>query len=381
VPYPEAHVIAWLLPVFGVGLVVVALSDISLTVLYARSGASLLSDRFHKGVWHLFRSSVRVLPRYRDRLLAYAGPSLLVLTVLLWVLLLLVGFALIVWPALGSAIQASSGGAATGFAAALYYAGFSLTTLGTGDVVPLSAPYRLLTVLMAAIGFSVLTLSLTFFTSVYSALVRRNTFALGLQHRTAGSADAAVLLSYLGPGGDFSDARSELTVMAEELTNLYESHHFYPVLHYFRFQENVYALARIALLTLDTATLIRSALDERAYPSLVRSTSVAALWGGGMQLLEGVAATFLPQPQPERAEELEQDTEKAWRAHFDQAVGKFRAEGIAVVADVAAGADKYVALCRERGAYVVAFAEYMLYDWNAVAVQETDPQHENLAER
>lgn len=121
-PYPEAHVITWLLPVFGVGLVVAALSDIFLTVLYARSGAGLLSDRFHKEVWHISRSAARALPRYRDRLLAYAGPSLLVLTVLLWVLLLLIGFALIVWPALGSAVRASSGGTATGFAAALYYA-------------------------------------------------------------------------------------------------------------------------------------------------------------------------------------------------------------------------------------------------------------------
>lgn len=358
----------------GVGLVFVALSDIFLTVLYARSGASLLSDRLHKGVWHLFRRAARALPGYNGRLLAYAGPSLLVLTVLLWVLLLLVGFALIVYPALGSAIRASSGGAATGFAAALYYAGFSLTTLGTGDVVPLSAFYRLLTVFMAAVGFSVLTLSLTFFTSVYSALVRRNTFALGLHHRTSGTADAAVLLTRLGPGGDFSDARSKLTTMAEEMINLYESHHFYPVLHYFRFQESAYALARIALLTLDTATLIRSALNERAYPSLVRSSAVAALWGGGVQLLEGMSASFLPQPRPGTAEELERETEQLWRAHYEQAAEKLRAEGIAVVEDVAAGADKYVALRRQWGAYVVAFAEYMAYAWDEVAVQETEPQ-------
>jgi hypothetical protein len=215
------------------------------------------------------------MPKYKDRLLSYAGPTLLVLTVFVWVGQLLLGFTLIVWPALGSAIQASSGGTPTNFAAAFYYAGFSLTTLGTGDIVPLTPFHRLLTVLMAAVGFSVLTLSLTFFTSVYSALVRRNTFALGLHHRTA---DAAVLLSHLGPSGNFSDARSELTTMAENLINLYQSHHFYPVLHYFRFQGDAYALSRMALLPLDTATLIHSALDEGAYPSLVRSSAVAALW-------------------------------------------------------------------------------------------------------
>lgn len=350
----------------------VALADIFLTVLYARSSASLLSNRLHQSVWRLFRRGALALPKYKDRLLSYAGPTLLVLTVFVWVALLLLGFTLIVWPALGSAIQSSSGGTPTSFAAALYYAGFSLTTLGTGDIVPLSAFYRLLTVLMAAVGFSVLTLSLTFFTSVYSALVRRNTFALSLHHRALGTADAAVLLTHLGPSGDFSDARSELTSIAQSLINLYESHHFYPVLHYFRFQKDAYSLSRIALLSLDTATLIRSALDERSYPSLVRSSAVAALWGGGIQLLEGLSANFLPQPKPSKADDVKQETEQLWRAHYHQAVTRLRAEGIAVVEDVEAGADEYIALRRQWGAYVVAFADYALYEWDNVAAQETD---------
>lgn len=136
----EARLIAWLLQTLGVGLVLVSLTDIFLTVLYARSGVSVLSNRVYQGGWRFFRSAALALPSHKDRLLAYGGPTLLVLTVLFWVLLLLVGFALIVWPALGSAIQASTGETPTNFVAALYYAGFSLTTLGTGDIVPLSAP-------------------------------------------------------------------------------------------------------------------------------------------------------------------------------------------------------------------------------------------------
>jgi hypothetical protein len=291
-----AGIIVWFLQMLGAGLVLVALIDLFLTVLYARSGVSLLSIRLHKGGWYLFRRAALTLPRQKGKLLTFAGSTLLVLTVTLWVVLLLIGFSLVAWPALGSAIQATSGATATNFVTALYYTGVSLTTLGMGDVVPLTPFYRILSVLQAALGFSILSLSLTFFTSIYSALVRRNTFALGLHHRTAGTADAAELLTRLGPKGEFNDARSELTTMAEELINLYESHHSYPVLHYFRFQDNTYSLARIALLSLDTATLIRSALDEKEYPALVRSSSVAALWGGGMQLLEGVTSTYLSQP-------------------------------------------------------------------------------------
>lgn len=355
----------------GAALVLVALADIFLTALYARSGMGVLSDRLHSGVWRAVRRAALAWPSRKDRLLGYVGPALLVLTVVLWVALLLLGFALIVWPALGSALSASKGETPTDFATALYYAGYSLTTLGTGDIVPQTGAYRLLTVVMAATGFSVLTLSLTFFTSVYSALVRRNTFALSLHHRALGTADAVVLLAHLGPNGDFSDARSELTTMAEELINLYESHHFYPVLHYFRFQGDAYALARIVLVSLDTVTLIRSALSEQAYPSLVRSTAVAAPWGGGLQLLEGVSATFLPRAQLEEVEALEGDTERAWRAHYHGAVAKLRAEGIAVVADIDAGADKYVALRRAWEAYTVAFVAYMLYEWREIATQET----------
>jgi hypothetical protein len=68
--------------------------------------------------------------------------------------------------------------------------------------------------------------------------------------------------------------------------------------------------------------------------------------------------------------DLEPGVKQRWRAHYEQAVEKLRAEGIAV--DVDAGADKYVALRREWEAYVVAFADYMLYDWDEVATQEVD---------
>lgn len=59
-----------------------------------------------------------------------------------------------------------------------YYSGYSLTTLGTGDIVPKTATYRLLTVLEAVLGFSTFTRTLTYFLSVYSALRQRNVFAL-----------------------------------------------------------------------------------------------------------------------------------------------------------------------------------------------------------
>ena len=108
-------------------------------------------------------------PKIRHRLLTFAGPTLLVVILLTWLLLLWIGFALITWPALGNSIQKSSGTTPTGFAAALYYSGFTLATLGYGEIVPQTGVFRVIAVVESLIEFTVLTLSLTYLFSVYSA--------------------------------------------------------------------------------------------------------------------------------------------------------------------------------------------------------------------
>lgn len=68
---------------------------------------------------------------------------MMVLSAATWGTLLLVGFALLAWPALGSSIRTSSGTTPTDFMSALYNSGHSLTTLGTGDIVPRTSVFRL----------------------------------------------------------------------------------------------------------------------------------------------------------------------------------------------------------------------------------------------
>jgi len=217
---------SWIARVVGVVLALAVGEDIFYTVLFPGSGRGVLRVPLGRGVWRLFRLAARAVPRRRDRLRAYSGPVLVTVNVAAWVLLLATGFAFIDWSALGSAIRASSGPTPTGFATALYYSAYALTTLGTGDIVAKTSLYRLLMVAEAALGFSTITLILTYFLSVYSALTRRDTFALSLQYRAAGTGDAAELLARLGPGGDFGgatqtvgDVRAECDDVSPRLPN------------------------------------------------------------------------------------------------------------------------------------------------------------------
>lgn len=196
----------WLIQTIGIVLVLLALADIFLTVLYPRSNKGVISTPLSKLLWQLFRFAAKITYCDRDLLLSYCGPVLLVLIVTVWVSLLNVGFALIVWPAFGSEIQSSQGATPTDFMSALYYSGYALTTLGVGSIVPKTGIYKLLIILEAALGFATFTLTLTYFLSVYSALTRRNTFALSLYHRNARSADAGVIITRMVAETDLNPA-------------------------------------------------------------------------------------------------------------------------------------------------------------------------------
>ncbi|MBD6615610.1 two pore domain potassium channel family protein [Komarekiella sp. 'clone 1'] len=355
-----------LVQIIGAGIVILSLVDIYLTVLFPRLGSSLLSLPLGKGMWRLFRLIARIVPFKDDKLLSHNGPTLMIATVVVWVCLLICGFALIVWTELGSAIQSSSGWTETNFITALYYSGFSLTTLGTGDLTPNTDFHRLLMILEAAIGFSIFTLTITYLLSIYSALIRRNTFALSLHHRSAGTADAAEILARLGASGELSGVQQDISNMARDLINLLESQQSYPALLYFRFQETYYALPRILLLAMDTATLMKTALNAQKYRSIVHSTALAELWGGSQQLLIELSSFLVPKSRSKINESLEQ----VWRKRYYQAVKKFRDEGIETVTDLEAGASLYISLRRKWNPGLVGLTNYMGYKWSEIAPHE-----------
>lgn len=340
-----------------------ALADLYVTVLYARSDLSLLSSRLFQLVWRGFRAvGSRLSADRRDRLLTFAGPTLVVSVLILWLGLLLIGFALISWPALGDEIKKTSGQTPTDFATALYYSGYTLATLGYGDIVPQSGFYRVLAVAEALVGFSVLTLALTYLMNVYTALVRRNTLALALHHRSAGTDDAAELLARLGAGGEFSGASTQLSQLAERLHDLYESHHSYPILHYFHFREPFYAMAHIAGLVADAASLSLSALDQSRHRSFTQSAAVAESFGGSTYMLTQLAGLFLPSAyRPENgAERIDERDSREWRARFEEAAERLSRAGISTPDDRSLAADRYVELRRQWDPYVTGFRQYML---------------------
>jgi len=338
-------------------LVCLVLADVFFTVLFPASGRGPLRRPLSRWTWRGFAAVARRCSRASRRgLLGYSGPAQIVITVLVWIVLLVLGWALLFQPALGAGVVAASGPTDTGWATALYFSGFSLTTLGTGDVVPVTAAYRLLTVAEAGIGFTVFTLVLTYFMSVYGAITARKAFASSLYQRTYGTGASVQLLVGLAGDGALPDAREQLSQIAGFLAHTLETHRSYPVLRYFHFRQERYALPQMLLVALDAAALVRSALDPDRYRALIRSAAVFELSAAGVELLEEL--------DPKAHEESPSPAvERRWEQHFAQAADELRAAGLQVVPDLRAGAKEYAALRQRWDAPLRALAHAMIYDW------------------
>lgn len=344
-------------------LVVGAVLDVYLTVLSVTRTMGPLSWLVVRTTWAGFRGLRRLLRS--QGVLGHAGPTMLVLLVMTWIGLMLFGFALIHWRALGAGVEATSPPTGHSFGTALYYSGYTVTTLGLGDLVPRTWLFRTLTWLEAGLGFAVFTLAVTYFLSIYSALSRRNRFALLLHEQTGRTANPADLLIGLGPGGDFRSARTQLTAWSAELLDLLQSHQTYPVLHFMRMTDPLYAMARIAHLCGGAGTLLQTALDPGCYPGLVRSSAARSLLSSTSTLLEGTASDFLPQKDREACRPDEAQ-EREWRRRYREDRDRLCAEGLALPPDAAGSEDEHVRLLREWLPLTHAFARHMDFSWDEI---------------
>lgn len=358
----------WLEQALGACLVLVVLLDVFLTVLYARIGTGIFSNRLARLTWRLLLGLAKLSgPRSSATVLSLCGPIILVLLVLAWALLLTIGAGLVMHPMLGTSVRASGGGdTPTDFVAALYAGGSSMALVGASDFTPHTSAARLLFLFNSLVGASVISLTLSYLVQVYTALQQRNTLGLKVHLLASGTGDAAELLAGLGPRGQFSSGYTNLADLAVEMTNAAESHHFYSALFYFRFRDVRYSVSRISLVAFDTVTLIKSALDDERYGWLKETASVAQLWRVSMLLVKTLEATFLPGGVPDASEPPDARTQERWRQRYSAARSRLRQAGIQTVADEQAGAEAYVLLRAGWDRYVAALGPSMAYEMDEI---------------
>ena len=234
----------------------------------------------------------------RDRLLGVYGPLALILLLSLWATALLFGFALVQW---GLVAPLTAPGGAHGFGTLLYLSGVTFFTLGFGDVVPLTAPGRVVAVFEVATGFSFLALIIGYLPTIYGAFSRREVNITLLDARAGSPPSAAELLRRHHRADDLAALDQLLREWERWAAELLESHLSYPVLSYYRSQhEHLSWLASLTVI-LDTCTLLLVGVrcPEGDYPTRQARLTFAVARHALTDLNQILAAAPHP-PVPDR---------------------------------------------------------------------------------
>lgn len=345
------------------------LLDVFLTVLYARMDTGIISPRVGRFVWWVLTVASRPFGQRRGAMLAFCGPLILVMLLVVWSIGLAVSAGLIIHPVLGTSVRATVGETTpSDFITAMYAGGSSISIIGASNFTPHTPAFRLIYLFNSLVGISITSLTLTYLMQVYSALSRRNTLALSIHLGSARNGDAVEMIAGFGPEGRFTIGYPDLSALANEMTQTRESHHFYPVLFYFRFRAPYYSISRFTLTALDAVTLIRSALDDREYGWLKKSGAVEQLWSSSILMLKKLSKTFVNADDRDVHPEADEAIRELWRRRYFFALHRLQQAGIRTVNDVERGAWIYGELRSEWNRHVAAMGPMLAY-----SEEEVDP--------
>lgn len=247
---------------FGALLLGICLIDVVLSVA-STTGGGPVSTRLADAAW---RSALAFHRRGSAHgMLRYLAPALLMSTVVLWAFMLWAGWALFFTVEDGAVLDSTSRAPAT-FVDRIYFAGFCLATLGTGDFVAGSSGWRLASVTCALSGFAALTLTMTYALSVISAATAKRQLALLI--RCLGGSSTEILKNSWN-GEDLSNLDDPLAQITPLILLHGERHLAYPIIHFFHASETEAALP-LAIASLDEAlTVATHGVADKAKPNAV----------------------------------------------------------------------------------------------------------------
>ena len=240
----------------GVLLTATVLWDAFETLVMPRTVARRfrISRAYFVGTWRPWArmaSGIRPDGR-RERFLAVYGPLSLLGLIGVWAVGLVLSFGTLMWSA-GASLSLDAGTAR--FDDAIYMSGTTFFTLGLGDIKPVGAIARLITVIEAGTGFGFLALVISYFPVLYQTFSRRE-IRLTLLDAWAGSPPAAgEVLRRLADAGEVQALEPFLRDWEYWCSELLEGHISYPIVAYFRSQHQRQSWVSALTAVLDLSAL------------------------------------------------------------------------------------------------------------------------------
>lgn len=248
--------------ILGICLVTLVLFDVFQTIVVPRVSpralriAPILVGDF---LWPPFRKLMRWKPMapYTKELLDLFAPVVFVALMLLWLVLLTLGYALIIY-----SLRFNVNPMITSFMEAYYFAGTSVLTLGFGDVVALGVRARFVVLSAATSGLLFMALAVSYLFSLQTLVQQREQLVNTVISRAGAPASGLVIMLRYKELNILPVLYSNFLQWEGWIAGILESHRAYPMLLYFRSSNSTDSWLSVVGAMLDASSLIVTTIKD-----------------------------------------------------------------------------------------------------------------------
>lgn len=251
-----------LLMLTGVVLVVASLNDVFQSVIVPRAVGRRLRPSHYtsRGMWRAWPAIARRVHPHdeeaREDFLAVFAPVNLVGTLMLWSLLLVLGYGLFfyalrddVHPHLNSPVDA------------FYFAGTSFFTIGFGDFVGATGWTRLISLAAGASGFGVISTTTAYLFALFGSFQQREQFVVTVGARAGSPPSGVGMLAVAAHSETLAELPSVMREAQKWCASILETHLAYPILAYFRSSHDYESWIGTLGTLLDCAVLMMTTVE------------------------------------------------------------------------------------------------------------------------
>ena len=290
-----------LLLVLGVLITFWSIIEALWTTIWSDKNSSPLTSRLTSGIWKAFRVFVRP---GNNSLLNFAGPFILISSVISWILMLWLGWVLIFY-AIPDAALVKSSNAIPDLTDLIWFIAYCMFTIGNGDLTPNGDVWQVITSFVGFSGMGMVTLAITYLLQVVSAVVNKRSFASQV---AAIGKTAEEFVKKEWSRGSFGSIELQLNSLTAQLSTISEQHLAFPILHYYHTANVKKSLAMAVAILYDAVLLIELGVEEQHQPSESILSSTRQSVDSFLQTLKG--AFIKPAPDVPKSPDLSSLTEK-----------------------------------------------------------------------
>ena len=231
--------------IIGIAFTSILVVDLILTS-FGFNAKDPISSRFRSGFWKIILKISG--NRGTSSLLKYAGPLTITFWLLGWLLLVWAGNSIILLSDPNSVVESGTLHT-TEFWPKVYFTGYTLSTLGSGEYIPYGTGWQIFSAFISFSGFMLITIAISYLLQVTSSVTDKRTLASRIY--CLGSSPEGIINNLKTDDG-YDNLIDHLNDFTEDVHSLAHKHIAYPILHNFH-DPNPNASLEINLSRLDEA--------------------------------------------------------------------------------------------------------------------------------